>query len=139
MSRHNEKRHAGGRGAGIEYKGNRAYLATVSAFYGNRPASGRLAVYLPKDWRDRLPVPASYYAQHVAKLGNANATGWAQGVCPFHEDHNASLSIHVTSVKGQWRCFASCGGGDMVGFHMRLHGLDFKEAVRDLIGFGVRA
>jgi DNA primase len=94
------------------------------------------SVRIPDNWRDRLPDPASYYAQHVAKLGKPNATGWAQGPCPFHEDRNASLSVHITSMKGPWRCFASCGGGDLVGFHMRRTGLDFKGAVRDLIGLG---
>lgn len=94
---------------------------------------------MPANWRDRVPDPANYYAQHVQKLGRPNATGWAQGVCPFHEDRNASLSVHVTSERGHWRCFASCGGGDLVGFHMRLRGLDFKAAVRDLIGLGVGA
>ncbi len=129
MNRPNEKRHAGRRGAGIEHKGNRAYLATVSALYGSKPASR-----IPDNWRDRLPDPAIYYAQYVAKLGKANTNGWAQGVCPFHEDHNASLSVHVADARGGWRCFASCGGGDLVSFHQRLTGLDFKAAVRELIG-----
>lgn len=95
-----------------------------------RATSGRL----PANWRDRLPDPASYYAQHVEKLTKPNATGWAQARCPFHDDHNASLSVHVASERGHWRCFASCGGGDMVGFHMRITGSTFVEAVRDLIG-----
>ena len=38
------------------------------------------------------------------------------------------------SERGGWRCFAGCGGGDLVGFHMLLRGLDFKTAVRDLVG-----
>jgi hypothetical protein len=134
MNRHptNTKPQAGGLGASIERKGNRVYLATVSALYGNaKPAR------IPDNWRDRLPDPATYYGQHVAKLGRVNATGWAQGVCPFHEDHNASLSVHVSgATAGGWRCFAGCGGGDCVGFHMRLRGLDFKAAVGDLIGGG---
>lgn len=132
MSSPNKKHHAGGRGAGIERKGNPAYMASLSALYGSKPAPR-----IPDNWRNRLPDPATYYGQHVAKLGNANATGWAQGVCPFHEDHNASLSVHVAGERGCWRCFASCGGGDLVGFHMRLRGLDFKGAVRDLLGLGV--
>ncbi|MHB8447381.1 MAG: CHC2 zinc finger domain-containing protein [Rudaea sp.] len=89
---------------------------------------------LPQNWRDRLPDPASYYRQHVENLGKANATGWAQGRCPFHNDRNASLSVHVADARGGWRCFASCGGGDLVGFHMRITGKPFADAVRDLIG-----
>lgn len=94
----------------------------------------RRSAHLPRDWRSRLPDPAQYYAAHVEKLTHPNAAGWAQGRCPFHEDGNASLSVHVTGERGNWRCFASCGGGDMVGFHMRLTGLDFRAAVRDLLG-----
>lgn len=89
---------------------------------------------LPLDWRDRLPDPASYYAQHVAKLGKPNALGWAQGQCPFHDDRNASLSVHVSDARGGWRCFASCGGGDLVGFQIKRTGQSFADAVRELIG-----
>ncbi|HEY8682044.1 MAG TPA: CHC2 zinc finger domain-containing protein [Rhodanobacter sp.] len=133
MKRHptNTKPHGGNRGAGIERKGNPAYLASLSALYGSaKPARIR------DNWRKRLPDPAAYYGQHVAKLGRPNGTGWAQGVCPFHDDHNKSLSVCMTGERGGWRCFSTCGGGDLVGFHMRLRGLDFRAAVRDLLGGG---
>lgn len=89
---------------------------------------------LPRDWRERLPDPAIFYAGCVAKLGKPNAQGWAQGCCPLHEDHAASLSVHVADPRGGWRCFAGCGAGDLVGFHMRLRGLGFVDAARDLLG-----
>ena len=130
----NAKPHGGSRGAKIERKGSPAYLRAVAELYGTKAPSR-----IPDNWRDRLPDPLAYYGQHVAKLGKVNALGWAQGQCPFHEDRNASLSVHVTGERGCWRCFASCGGGDLVGFHMRLRGLDFKAAVRDLLGMEVRA
>lgn len=131
MSPKNTKPDGGNHRVGIANKGNSEYLAALAKLYRtDKPTR------IPDNWRDRLPDPASYYAQHVAKLGKPNPTGWAQGTCPFHEDRNASLSVHVTSVKGQWRCFASCGGGDLVGFHMKRTGLDFKAAVRDLTGLG---
>jgi hypothetical protein len=91
---------------------------------------------VPENWRDRLPDPAAYYGQRVAKLGKPNGTGWAQGVCPFHDDHNKSLSVCIIGERGGWRCFAGCGGGDLLGFHCRLRGLDFRAAVRDLLGGG---
>ncbi len=94
----------------------------------------RHSTAIPQNWRDCQPDPATYYAAHVAKLSRPNATGWAQGTCPLHNDHNASLSVHVTESRGGWRCFAGCGGGDLVGFHMLLRGLDFTAAVRELIG-----
>lgn len=95
--------------------------------------------YLPASWRGRLPLVASYYAQHVHDLGEPNAAGWAHGTCPFHADDNRSLSVHLASERGHWRCDRACGGGDMVGFHMRLCGLNFKAAVRDLLGLRAAA
>lgn len=92
------------------------------------------SAHLPDNWRERLPDPAGYYAQRIHGIGRANTSGWAQGRCPFHDDSNASLSVHVEGERGHWRCFAGCGGGDLVNFHMRLQGMDFKAAVRDLIG-----
>lgn len=107
------------------------HVAGFSALYGKGNSSR-----LQANWRDRLPDPAHYYAQHVARLSKANAAGWAQGACPFHDDRNASLSVNLVGERGVWRCFAGCGGGDLVGFHMHLSGKVFQEAVRDLLRGG---
>lgn len=109
-----------------------AKRGAVVGFGESRPRNST-APRLPANWRDRLPDPDTYYREHVERLSRANATGWAQGACPFHDDRNASLSVHVGGIGG-WRCFAGCGGGDLVGFHMKRHGLDFRSAVRALIG-----
>lgn len=89
---------------------------------------------LPRNWRERMPDPETYYRARVEKIGPRHANGWAQGLCPFHDDGTASLSVKVDSPRGGWRCFAGCGSGDLVSFHMRLTGMRFVEAVRDLIG-----
>ena len=92
------------------------------------------ANHLPANWRERLPLVTLYYVQHVRDLGTPNAAGWAQATCPFHADCNRSFSVHLAGERGHWRCDGACGGGDMIGFHMRLRSLDFKAAVRDLVG-----
>lgn len=97
---------------------------------GTRTSSGRL----PQNWRDRLPDPGSYYAQHVERLSKPDATGWAHARCPFHDDRGASLRLHIESTRGHWRCSGDCGHGDLVTFHRRITGSTFVEAVRDLIG-----
>lgn len=107
-------------------------IAGFRALYGKANSTR-----LPDNWRDRMPDPAAYYAQHVAKLGRPNQGGWAQGVCPFHDDHNASLSVHVEGERGHFRCFACDAKGDMVTFHRNLTGMDFAGAVRDLLGVRV--
>lgn len=89
---------------------------------------------IPRNWRDRLPDPDAYYRARVEKLGARHGNGWAQGRCPFHDDRNASLSVRLEGVRGGWRCFAGCGHGDLVAFHMRVKELTFVEAVRDLLG-----
>jgi len=59
-------------------------------------------------------------------------TGESQGSgrCPFHEDQRASLSVNLDS--GLWRCHAGCGEGNAIGFYMRMKGVDFKTALREL-------
>jgi hypothetical protein len=89
---------------------------------------------LPHNWRERMPEPETYYRTRVEKFSPRHANGWAQGRCPFHDDGTASLSVHLDSPRGGWRCFAGCGSGDLLSFHMRLTGLGFLEAVRDLVG-----
>lgn len=95
--------------------------------------SGKPSARLPANWRDRLPDPDTYYRKRIAKLGKAHGNGWAQGQCPFHEDRQASFSVNLIGERGGWRCFAGCGKGDMVAFHMRVTGHAFADAVRDLM------
>ncbi len=80
-----------------------------------------------------MPSPESYHREKIPTLIRTNSTGWAQGRCPFHDDDNASLSVHVDGERGAWRCLASCRGGDLLAFHMKLCGLEFQEAVSDLL------
>ena len=51
-------------------------------------------------------------------------------VCPFHDDHNPSLSIH--DGKGIFKCFVCGASGDSIGFVTRLRGLDFIEGLKDI-------
>lgn len=88
----------------------------------------------PKDWRDRLPSAADYYQAHLKRLTRPSPDGWAQACCPFHEDRAASLSVNLSSEKGGWKCFAGCGSGDLISFHMKLKGLTFVQARAELVG-----
>ena len=79
--------------------------------------------------RELLPNPSIYYAQALGVPGKRS--GWRTVRCPFHDDKHASLSVNVES--GRFRCHA-CGakGGDVLAFHRRRHGLDFKAAAKEL-------
>lgn len=52
------------------------------------------------------------------------------GLCPFHEETTPSFAIYPQT--NSWYCFAGCGGGDVITFYMKLHGVDFKTAVEEL-------
>jgi hypothetical protein len=53
-----------------------------------------------------------------------------RGLCPFHDDQNASFSVNAE--KNYWHCFAGCGGGSLIDFWMKMKELDFTKAVREL-------
>ncbi len=52
------------------------------------------------------------------------------GLCPFHADRKPSFV--VSEEKQIFRCFGCGAGGDVIGFYMRFHNLDFVEAVKEL-------
>lgn len=85
-------------------------------------------------WRDFLPNPRGYYAKRVPKFAPApSGVMCGLGLCPFHADDNMDVMLIVDLFRGAWCCSASCGSGGMVEFHMRLHGIGFDAAVRELI------
>ena len=52
------------------------------------------------------------------------------GLCPFHNDHDASL--YVNPVKGIYKCFACGEGGNVITFRQKFDNLKYPEAVRYL-------
>ena len=104
--------------------------------FGEGLGPGRARPYrVPTNWRARLALldTHSYFRTRLVSVSAPNPTGWASARCPFHEDRNASLSILLKGDRGGWRCHAGCGSGDLVGFHRKLTGLGFAEAVRELL------
>ncbi len=49
-------------------------------------------------------------------------------LCPFHDDHHASLSFNVR--KNTYKCFVCGAGGGTIDLVMRYLGKDFREACR---------
>ncbi len=52
------------------------------------------------------------------------------GLCPFHDDHNPSMS--VVPAKQIFHCFVCGAGGDAFSFVQRYYKLDFVEAMKYL-------
>lgn len=60
-----------------------------------------------------------------------NVSNLLRGKCPFHKDlHTPNFYIYPET--NTWCCFAGCGGGDSISFYMKLKGVDFKQAVKEL-------
>ena len=78
--------------------------------------------------RSLLPDPVSYFeSQGLTLTGRGK---WRTTACQFH---NGSDSMRINTTFGGWCCM-SCGakGGDVLAYHMQVHGLEFVDAVRQL-------
>jgi hypothetical protein len=101
----------------------------------SRPKPRRIPWQLSPDRRDPLPVEAAravpigdVFKRYGFDLRRAGGNLVAR--CPFHEDRRPSL--RVSPGKGLWHCFPCGAGGDGIALVMRLRGLDFTGAVREL-------
>jgi hypothetical protein len=52
------------------------------------------------------------------------------GLCPFHDDHNPSLSINPET--GSFKCFACDAKGSIFDLYSKAHNLDFKGSFQAL-------
>lgn len=52
-------------------------------------------------------------------LGEPNDEGWANGVCPFHNDTRPSFGMNADN--GAWNCLSLCGHGNFASFCERMN------------------
>ena len=52
------------------------------------------------------------------------------GVCPFHQETKGSFYVHPE--RGFFYCFGCQASGDLIEFHRRINGLEFREALEQL-------
>ena len=52
------------------------------------------------------------------------------GICPFHDDRNASFSVDLKT--GKWHCFAEDIGGNFIDFWAKVYNTDTKEAYKQI-------
>ena len=74
-----------------------------------------------------------YYESELGPLGKPDSRGWSTVKCKFHDDQNPSLGIDTNT--GAYHCPACGAKGDLLRFHMEVHGCDFKAALGDLARF----
>jgi hypothetical protein len=79
--------------------------------------------------RDRLPDPVSYFESEGVTLQGKGK--WRTGPCQFH---GSRATMRINTVTGAWVCMAGCGarGGDVLAYHMAVHGMGFVEAAKAL-------
>jgi len=58
------------------------------------------------------------------------------GLCPFHDDHNPSLSVNPST--NLWQCFGCGAAGDVIRFVELYDQVDFKKAVEILSDNGFK-
>ncbi len=72
---------------------------------------------------------AKFYQELIPSL-KVNAKPEALGLCPFHDDHNPSMSVNLKS--GLYHCHVCGAGGDVFNFYMQVKGVDFPTALREI-------
>ncbi len=71
----------------------------------------------------------SFYQSHVINL-KENGKAQVLGLCPFHDDHNPSLSIRLKD--GVYKCFSCNAKGDVFKFYQDYKKVDFKTAFKEI-------
>lgn len=78
--------------------------------------------------RERLPDPVAHHEAET-KVKRSSSM-WFQRSCPFCESSDA---FYFHKVSGGFHCFAcEVKGGDVLSYHMQLHGLEFIDACKAL-------
>lgn len=72
------------------------------------------------------------------------SSGRYTALCPFHNDHNPSLSVYRKDSVGVWlwKCFTCQTGGDVLQFVQDFDHVDFKQAIQtiaDECGISIQA
>ena len=75
----------------------------------------------------RHPLAETVEAAGVRLRGRGRVR---QGLCPFHDESDASLTVYTDSES--WYCFGCGVGGDVLDFVRRIEDLTLPEAIRRL-------
>jgi DNA primase len=93
-------------------------------------------MYFSKDFPDTLRSKIML-SEVVGKRVKLKLRGKEfQGLCPFHNEKSPSFTVN--DQKGFFHCFGCAAHGDIIGFTMKIDGLEFRDAVQKLADdFGI--
>ena len=78
----------------------------------------------------KIITPEKYYLK-IAKIDVVNETDAEWNCrCIFHNDSHKSFSINKTT--GLWKCFGSCGAGNILQYHAKMLCMSEEDALTDL-------
>jgi len=72
----------------------------------------------------------TFFKNFIPSLRVKSEKAEATGLCPFHDDHNPSLSVNIE--KGIYKCFACEASGDIFTFYQKLKKVDFPTALKEI-------
>lgn len=75
-----------------------------------------------------LDLSIAVVLNHHGWSGAPRGNGWEPIRCPYHDDTNASASVHLE--KGAFKCHACDISGDAIKLIMHYEGVSFTDAVR---------
>ena len=78
----------------------------------------------------------SLFESYGVKLAKTSHNGSYTGLCPWHDDHNPSLSVDET--KGLFHCFGCDAKGDVIELVRKMENVSFREALKKLEGGAIR-
>ncbi len=85
---------------------------------------------IPQEVIDRI-IHASDIVEVISNYVSLRKAGANyKCVCPFHEDHDASMV--VSPAKNMWKCFGCGKGGNVINFLIEHENVSFPEAVKIL-------
>lgn len=93
-------------------------------------------ILFPKDFPDKLRSTI-LTSEVVGKKVKLKARGKDfQGLCPFHNEKTPSFTVN--DLKGFYHCFGCSAHGDIISFVMKMQGLEFPDAIKQLADdFGI--
>lgn len=73
-----------------------------------------------------------YRAEYTAVIEKYQISGDnLVGLCPFHKDRQNSFSVDLKT--GQWLCFSEDEGGNFITFWSKYHGVDTRQAYKEIL------